>query len=374
MYRNTYIKIDCNKLMNNVKNIIKNNSSYEYYFGVVKNNAYHHGIYCIKYLIEAGINYLVVSSLEEAVRVRKMNNSIPILCLEPINKEYIIDAVVNNISLTISSFDSLNDLIECDIKDTLKIHLKVDSGMNRIGFKSASELQEAYNKLCRMKHVEVEGVYTHFACDSSKQKMFEKEVEKFKEIVSSIPLEKIPIVHVDRSGTLFSHNKFEFVNGVRLGECIYGPFVNNHHKAKKTVSDDSYLKYPMEMYSEVIEVRKVLKGEYVGYNSLYKVRCDGLIATICCGYADGVTKDFEFVFINNKKFKIVAECMDMIMVMVDDSVHVGDKVEIIGSNQSISDISKRLGIIKHKVFNLPTFRVPIVYLYNKKTYEVSYDY
>lgn len=374
MYRNTYIKVDCNILMNNVKSIIKNYPSYKYYFGVVKNNAYHHGIYSVKYLIEAGINYLVVSSLEEAIKVRKINNNIPILCLEPINKEYIIDAIVNDITLTVSSFDSLNDIVKSDIKDPLKVHIKVDSGMNRIGFKSSSDLKEAYEQLCKLKNVEVEGIYTHFACDRSKNKKFVQEVEKFQSIVSSIPLDKIPIIHIDRSGTLFSHDKFEFVNGVRLGECIYGPFVKKRGISKRNNFNDAFLKYSMSMYSEVIEVRKVTKGEYVGYNSRYRSHGDSFVATICCGYADGVTKDFKFVYINNVKYQIIAECMDMIMIKVDESVKVGDKVEIFGVNQSIGDISKRLNIIQHKVFGLPTYRVPIVYVFNKKTCEISYDY
>ena len=89
MYRSTFVEIDNNKLKNNVKEIIKKYHKYKYYIGVVKANAYGHGDYIVNDLIASGINYLAVSSLEEAISIRKYNKEIPILCLEPINIKYL---------------------------------------------------------------------------------------------------------------------------------------------------------------------------------------------------------------------------------------------------------------------------------------------
>lgn len=105
MYRKTYLEVDCDKLKNNIKDIKSNYNNYQYYIGVVKANAYGHGNFVIESLIEGGINYLAVSSLEEAINLRKYNIEIPILVLEPIDVEYLEVCVKNNITVTISSLN-----------------------------------------------------------------------------------------------------------------------------------------------------------------------------------------------------------------------------------------------------------------------------
>lgn len=366
MYRPTYLEVNLDKLKSNIKKIINYNKDYDYFFGVVKNNCYHHGIYLVRLMRELGINYFAVSSLEEALDVRKYDDETPILCLEPINVDYIFDAINNNVTVTISSLEEVNEIISLKYKDSLNVHLKVDSGMNRLGFKSNNDLKKAYDLLSECKNVIIEGVYTHFATDGIKDKFYDIQVNNFKEITSLIPLSKIPIVHVDRSYTSLIHNKHEFANGFRMGLSMYG-YVPNCFK-----SEDLSLESILSLYTEVISVRKACKGEFVGYGAKYKVKKDTYIATLPIGYADGVTKDFEYVYINNNKCKIVAECMDLIMVIVDDNVKVGDKVEIFGKNQSAIYLAKKMNLIDHKFLNLFSNRVPIVYIDQKNKFEVKY--
>ena len=148
MYRKTYVEINIDNLKNNVENIINYYNDYKYYFGVVKGNCYGHGVtYVINELIESGVNYLAVSSLEEALEIRKINKKIPILSLEPIALEYIDICIKNNITITVHDYNYALELIKKDIKKKLKIHLKIDSGMNRLGFKYKDELKEVYSKL-----------------------------------------------------------------------------------------------------------------------------------------------------------------------------------------------------------------------------------
>ena len=188
MYRPTYIKVDGNVLENNVRNIISTYSSYKYFFGVVKNNCYHHGIYSIKYLINAGVNYLAVSSLEEAIAVREYNSDIPVLCLEPIYPDYIYDAINNNVTLTVGSLDEVKAIVDLKFSDTLKVHLKVDSGMNRLGFKDKNEFKEVYNLLTSIKNIEVEGVYTHLATSGIADRHYTDQITNFKDITSLFDL------------------------------------------------------------------------------------------------------------------------------------------------------------------------------------------
>lgn len=389
MYRPTYIRINGDNLESNVKNIIKNYPSYKYYFGVVKNNAYHHGFYSVKYLINGGVNYLAVSSLEEALEIRKYNTEIPILILEPIKPEFIYDAINNNITITVSSMDQANDITMMSFKDKLKIHLKVDSGMNRLGFKDKTRLSRAYHVLRVMKNVEVEGIYTHFSTSGVQDRYYNEFLERFRKITSSIDLSEIKIVHADRSITLTTHDKIHEVNGVRLGIIMYGfdqkiPEGNFFRKLKRKflqkelditnvhLSNKLKLKYAFNVSSEVIEFRRAVTGEAVGYGQSFKVNYPMYIATVPIGYADGVTKEFSKVVVNGRICKIVADSMDMIMIASEKLFRVGDKVVIIGPDFTIRDISRRLGENAYHTLNRFSTRLAYIYEYKGERIEVKY--
>ena len=138
MYRNTYVNINLSNLECNIKNILERVKDYKYHFGVVKADSYgHYGYKPVETIINAGINYLAVSSLEEALEIRKYNKDIPILCLGIINEDYINECVDNNITITISNLDYV---INMSYNKELKVHLKINTGMNRLGFSKNEEL------------------------------------------------------------------------------------------------------------------------------------------------------------------------------------------------------------------------------------------
>ncbi len=127
MYRNTYVNVYLNNLKNNVNKIINNYNDYKYYIGVVKADCYgHNGSKCIKAIIDGGCNYLAVSSLDEALEIRK-EFDIPILCLGIIHEEYMNICEENNIDVTVTNFDYFNKIKSYK----LNIHLKIDTGMKR---------------------------------------------------------------------------------------------------------------------------------------------------------------------------------------------------------------------------------------------------
>lgn len=393
MYRKTYVEIDENILEKNIEAIVNKYDGYQHYIGVVKNNAYHHGIKIVNTLISAGINYLAVSSLEEALDIRKYNLEIPILILEPISLEYIDDCINNNLTLTLENKDYVDNLCKLKLIDKLKVHLKIDSGMNRLGFKNKKEVKEVYELLKKTKNIIVEGIYTHLATSGVNDYYYDKQINCFKELTSEIDLEEIPIVHVDRSLTLVKHKKLDFVNGVRLGIVMYGfnnstkinkgfkaflrevkrnRFLKKYNVSETIRENDLDVKPVFKLYSSVLSVRKVSKGDIVGYDALYKVNEDGYIATIPCGYADGVTKAFKYVWIKNKLYEIVADSSDMIMVLVDKKVKIDDKVEIIGDNINIRDVCKRVGLNSYQLFNQIQNRVVRVYKKDNEYLEVKY--
>lgn len=369
MLRKTYAKIDGEKLTKNIKEIKQKYNDYTYYIGVVKNNAYHHGIKCITDFIEGGINYLAISSLEEALEIRKYNRTIPILCLEPIDLEYIDDCVNNEVTITVESIEYLEKLLQINIYSTLKIHLKVDSGMHRLGFMKKEEIKKAKEEIDASKNLQLEGIYSHFATSGVMDKEWDNQIEKFLEITSLINLKEIPIVHFGRSLTLVNHEKIPFCNGIRLGIIMYGysqskkegsdfksklkiwkrkRFQKKYHCSKTILENDLKLEEAFSLYSTTMSIRKVNKEEKVGYNS-YLLKEDGYIITIPIGYADGVTTSFQNVYIKDKAYPIVSDSMDMIMVFSKDYIEIGEKVEIIGPNQSMK---KLVGKTKKNAYHL----------------------
>ena len=395
MYRRTYLEVDCENLKNNIINIRQNYPNYKYYFGVVKNNAYGHGAYIINSLIEGGINYLAVSSLEEALKLRQFNEEIPILVLEPIHLEFLDKCLKNNITITVSSMEYFNELLTIELPSQLKIHVKLDTGMNRLGLQKSKDLQELLQKLPKNPNLFLEGLYTHFATSGINDKHWDNQLEKFKEITKDVDLKSIPIIHMGRSITLVTHDKLPFCNGTRLGIVMYGmsqnmpagkglkaflrKLKNNRNKKKlhispTTTTNNLNLKTAITLYSEVMELRQIHKNDFVGYGALFTATADTMIATIPIGYGDGVPKNIKHVVINGKMFNVVGEvCMDMISVQVDNSVKLYDKVTILGGDQlPIKKVANECGISSYTLFTGITNRVPRVYTENNETIEINY--
>lgn len=395
MYRRTYLEVNCKNLENNIKNIKENYPGYDYYFGVVKANAYGHGGYIINSLIEGGINYLAVSSLEEAIKLREFNQEIPILILEPIHLEYLDKCLKYNLTITVSNMEYFRELLTIELPQQLKIHIKIETGMTRLGITSAFDLNEILNKLPENTSLFLEGIYTHFATSGINDKHWDDQLDMFKEITKDINLSSIPIVHMGRSLTLVNHEKIPFCNGTRLGIAMYGMSQNmpvgtglraylrnirNKHNRRKlhisptTTTNNLSLKTAVTLYSEVTDLHQIHKGSFVGYGALYTADNNMTIATIPVGYADGIPKNIKHVVINDKMFNVVGEvCMDMIAVKVDNSVKLYDKVTVLGGEKlPIKKVAGECGISSYTLFTGITNRVPRVYVDGEKTIEINY--
>ncbi len=392
MQRKTYAVIDGEILKENIEEIKKKYPNYEYYIGVVKNNAYHHGIKCVLDLIDGGVNYLAVSSLEEALEIRNYQREIPILCLEPIPFEYLDDVLNANVTITVDSLDYLKELEAQDVYCELKIHLKIDSGMHRLGFTSAHDVKEAVEMIQKQKKWILEGIYSHFATLGITDSLWDQQVEKFLEITKEIDLKSIPIVHFGRSATLVEHPKLDFCNGIRLGIVMYGfaqsrvdgtdlrsklrvwkrkYLQKKNHCSETILQNDLKLKTAFSLYSTILSVRKVYPGDFVGYNA-YPVSEEGYIYTLPIGYADGVTKEFGYVSIHEEKYPIVSDSMDMIMVFGQVKFEVGTKVEIFGKNISIQEVSLRTHQNAYHLFNQISNRVTRVHKNKTREEEIIY--
>ncbi len=391
MQRKTYAIIDGNKIKENVKEIKKHYPDYKYYIGVVKNNAYHHGIKCVTSMILGGINYFAVSSLEEAISLRNYTD-FPILILEPIALDLVLDAINLNLTITVDSLDYAKKLVDVDLFAKLKVHLAVDSGMNRLGIKDAGELKEAYTLLLENDKINLEGLYTHFATSGIMDPYYDKQLKTFKSITSGISLKDIPIVHLGRSLTLVTREKLDFVNGIRLGIIMYGMSLSSNlgfglkgklRELKRTLirkkykcsechfTNDLNLKTAFSLYSSVMAVRRVYKGDNVGYNT-YKVKNDGYIITIPIGYADGVTKDFKYVAYKGKKLPVVSDSSDMLMAFSEEYINIDEKIEIFGASISVREAARNLHVNTYHLFNQIQNRVLRIHKNGDELEEIFY--
>lgn len=362
-YRHTYIKID-NRILENNARILTAEYPHKYYIAVVKGNAYGHGYGIIPALKRGGINAFAVSNLNEALEVRAKEPELPVIMLEPVHKEHYSICEKNNISVCVNDAETFEDIVSSGCR--LKLHIKVDCGMNRLGFKDKSELENIYKVADENELLTVEGIFSHFHTTGLADTEYERDFNKFVELTKDLPLEKIPMVHVDKSQTIMAHEKPEFTTAVRFGVVLYGfnlmnkyssdlkgrlrrfkhDFINkrNHVKPCREYPELD-LKTALTLYTEVIQTKKAYPGEYVGYGMKHKAEKEEFVATIDTGYADGINRKRigSLVSINGKKYPIIGEVgMGMCEVLVDESVKKYDEVVVFGGEIPIRSITRHV--------------------------------
>ena len=352
MYRKTYANIYLNNIKHNVKTVIEKFNDFDYYIGVVKADCYgHNDIKTVKAIISGGVNYLAVITLEEALYIREHLKDIPILCLGVVAYKYLSIAIENNITLNINSLETLKDYLKIDNKG-LKVHIKINTGANRLGLKNKEELIVALNLLSDS-DIYVEGIYTHLynaTCELDTKEQF----ELFESITNEIDLNKIPIRHIQTSFALEGYEKPKYVNGCRLGIIMYG----------LTDIEGLEFKSTMSLHSEIIQINHLKQGENVGYTGIYKAPQDEIVAVVNIGFADGIIRKNtgRYVYIKNKSYPIIGNiCMDLLFVRIDENITLDDEVIIIKDNKHIKEIAEHLETIPYEIINSIGKRVPRIY-------------
>lgn len=355
--RDVYAVIDLDRLKSNVRKV------YEKFnrplMAVIKADAYGHGYEEIAECLNK-INYIemfAVATLAEAIELREKNIKKGILVLGtiPIDREDIELAIKYDITLTMVSIDYMN-LLEGYIKDKpLNIHIKLDTGMHRVGLTKKCELEEMLNTIDRSKF-NIEGIFTHFATADDNEVEYERQLKKFYDMIGDL---KFKYIHCCNSAAMEYHSESKSNLG-RVGISMYGvdPAGNESDRFKQVMS----------LYTKVSLIKKINKGDKVGYGLTYEAKKDEYIATLPIGYADGFIRKNQGrkVYINGKYYKIVGRvCMDQMMVRVDKNVKLGDEVEIFGDHISLASMAHELDTIPYEILCLLSKRVPRIYLETK---------
>ena len=341
-YPRSWVEIDLNLLRFNLNSIFKKLPHKCGFIGVVKASAYGHGAPQVGLALEKlGAKMLAVATIEEAIELRNAKIKIPILLFGGVIKSWIPGIIKYNITPTVFDYDIVENLSK-STKNKVPVHLKIDTGMNRFGVKNLRDAVALAKKISNLKNIKLEGVYTHFADASNKDLTYTiNQLKKFEKLIDLLKRAKInpKYIHCANS-TAAIRGINDGCNLVRPGIALYG-----YLPAK--VDSGVKLKPILSWYARILQVKKLKKGEKLGYDLIYTAKRDSTIAVISVGYADGFHRDpnFKKVIVRKKFASIVGKvCMDTSMIDISNigDVKVGDKVTVIGSDGKLTQTANDL--------------------------------
>ena len=367
-----YAEINLDAMCSNVSQAIERMKPAKL-MAIIKTDAYGHGaVRSAKALDEIGVYAFGVATPGEALELRRAGIKNPILILGYVFEEYFDRMIENDIDLAVFDLNAaklLNSHAE-KLGKKARVHIKADTGMGRIGFQPCDESAEIIKEIAALKNIEIDGMFTHFACADSKDKAsVNRQIERFTNFVAKVKSEgvSLPIVHCYNSASIVDFDKPLF-DMVRCGIITYG--LEPSDEVSKT---NIKLQRVMSIKSHVAYVKKVGAGFTVSYGSTYVTDKETEIATIPVGYGDGYPRTLSNkgrVLIGGHFAKIIGRvCMDQFMVDVTGlGVNRGDEVILMGSDGENSITAEEIGDLSGR-FNYELVcdinkRVPRVYIKN----------
>ncbi len=367
--RDTKMIINLDILSSNIKEIKKFIGEEVKLMAVIKANGYGHGIkQTIDILVSSGVNIFGVATLGEALEIRSVDKDIPILILGYTPDRLLECVVNNNISQTIFSMKQaeLLNKISKDAEKTTIIHIKIDTGLHRLGYEpNEKSLSEIIN-ISNMENIFIEGIFSHLALANEEEndKQFDK-FNNFVDMLSSYNI-NIPIRHIADSIATIDFPKYH-LDMVRVGALIYG--MRGYRRG--SINE----KPVMTLQTVIAQLHNIKKGEGVSYDYLWRASRDSIIATLPIGYADGLPRsltDKGYVSINGHKAPFAGLInMDQCTVDVTDIPDIEsnyDKVKVIiygdekDNAMTVNEVSKMLGTNKNDILTRISKRVQRIYV------------
>jgi alanine racemase len=361
----TFVEINLSAIKHNIQVYKSQLKPTTKMLAMVKAQSYGAGLEKIGlYLEKQGIDYLGVAYPDEGVELRKAGIKVPVLVMNPVDEGF-EDCIKNQLEPTVFSFEQLDELLRELIFQGVQnfpIHLKIDTGMKRLGF-DFKELPRLMEVIQAQPEISIKGVYSHLAdSDNRRDKRFtDLQIRRFVEAcnyISSNYAGKF-ITHLLNSEGIANFPEAQF-NMIRIGIGMYG-VSSNPTNAKK-------LRPVVSWKSTVSQVKQILKGESVGYSRSFVADKNMEIAIVPVGYADGYRRSLSngvgSVIINGQMCNVVGRvCMDMIMVDVTKKfVKTGDRVELIGDKITLSQFAEKMQTISYEVLTSISKRVHRTYI------------
>ena len=366
-YRPTLAEIDLGAIRHNLEitsHIVKAGTKI---LGVVKADAYGHGMREVSRTIVDYVDYFGVASLDEAAILRSIGIKKPILVIGAILPEEIEGVLKFNVIQTVSDLDIPKRLSKLALSKNkkIKVHVKVDTGMGRLGFWH-EEAVGFVKKIAKLKNIIIDGIFTHFPNAESDRVFTYNQIRNFKRLIEELWDNDIyiPVKHTANSMGLIDF-KDSHMNMVRPGLMMYGIY------PKQSLMKSILLKPALTLRTKITHLKLVPKGRSISYGMAYVTKKPTKIATIPVGYGDGYSRHFSNkaeVLINSSRCPIAGRvCMDMCMIDVGHlkNVKVGDDVILIGSQGSeiirAEELAGLINTIPYEVLCNIGRRVPRIY-------------
>jgi len=378
--RRTWAEINLDALDNNYKKLKERIGEDVKFLGVVKADAYGHGaIVCSRKLEELGADYLAVSSIDEAMELRVNGIKMPILILGHTPKEQVPRLIELGITQAVTckakAIEYSEEAVRCG--GTLKIHIKVDTGMSRLGYLCGEGTfdtgVEGIVHGCTLPGLEAEGIFTHFAVSDEPgeecKEYTENQFKLFTSVISAVEEKmgkKFAIRHCANTGAVACYPKEYYLDMVRPGLLLYG---------YGEFAEALGLKPVMTLKTTVSTIKIYPEGTAISYGGIFKTDKTTRIGVLPYGYADGFFRSlsnkcqlFTKAGKAGQRGKI---CMDMCMIDITDmpAVDVGSEVEVFGENNSINEMAAIAGTIPYELTCAVSKRVPRLYLENGNVIE-----
>ncbi len=374
--RASFVEVDTSSLRHNfgaVKSIVPKDA---HIMAVVKANAYGAGaIKASEIFLQEGANYLGVATLDEALELRSHFSKTPILILgysPNSNASMLID---NDLSAMIFSLEQAEVFSQMALKSQkrLKVHLKIDTGMHRLGLEPNFKSIEIIKKICALKGLEVEGIFTHLSNADAKIKTHAKnQMKAFNAFLEQLLNQKIEFQyrHAYNSAGILSlcnGNENRLLNLYRPGIMLYGFYPSNGMKE----TCPTILKNVISLKAQIVQIRSVKKGEFIGYGEHFYTNEETLVGVLALGYADGLMRALGNriqVAINNQLAPLIGKvCMDQCFVKLNNiEAKEGDEVILFGDKSAkandASEIAALLNTIPYETISTLSKRLERVYI------------
>ena len=374
----TWCDVSLDNLKHNIEQIKGKLSDNVKLCGIVKANAYGHGVEeIVLNLVEQGVDYLAVAFIDEAVEIRLCGFNQPILILGNTPKDTADQVVEYNVTASVYNKETAQIISNEAVKQNkiAKIHIKIDTGMSRIGFLPTDESIAEIMEVSKLPNIEIEGIFTHFACsDAEEEAATLKQYDKFMWIVGELEKQGlyIPVKHCCNSAAIVKYPNMH-LDMVRAGIILYGMYPSD-------IDYDIDLKPLMNFKTSVINVKTIEAGQSISYGATFTAKDTMKIATIAVGYADGYSRllsNCGRVLVNGQFANIVGRiCMDQCMIDVTNvhNINIGDEVILFGADENeelpIEELAVKLGTINYELPCIINNRVPRCYTKDNKRIKI----
>lgn len=336
-YLRTYAKIDLEAINHNINEVKRKIEDNVKVMAVIKADGYGHGAIAIGGFLKDKVDYFGVATIEEAIELRQSGIDTPILILGYTSPKQYLDLIKYDITQTIYNLEMAENMSMCALKckKKAKVHIALETGMNRIGFKISEKSLLDIKEIIKLDNIIIEGLFTHFSCADEKDKNYTKmQKERYDEFLQMLENSEIhiPIKHICNSAGIMEFDDHHF-DMVRMGIITYGLYPSD-----EVDKDSIKLRPALQWKAHVINISEVDEGACVSYGKTYITKEKTKIATVSIGYADGYMRALSSkgkVLIHGQYAPIIGRiCMDQMMVNITgvSDVKIEDEVTLVGQD------------------------------------------